>query len=91
MVASGACNSANCSVIEMLQSTNETYAACGTPIRDQTYTLIGVVASVGSLALLMVIMRLIDRAISAHVNLGWDDLLIGLSGVCDGFLVLPLV
>lgn len=31
--------------------------------------------------MLMVAMRLIDRAISAQAQLGWDDLLIGLSGV----------
>lgn len=33
------------------------------------------------MAWLMVIMRLIDRQISARVDLGWDDLLIGLAGV----------
>jgi hypothetical protein len=65
----------------MLQATNETYAACGIPIRDKTKTLIGPVASIGALALLMVAMRLLDRAISAQAQLGWDDLLIGLSGV----------
>jgi hypothetical protein len=67
----------------MLQATNQTYAACGVPIRDQTATLMGVTASIGSLALLMVILRLADRAISAHAQLGWDDLLIGLSGVSN--------
>ena len=65
----------------MLQATNETYAACGIPIRDQTNNLIGPVASIGALAFMMVIMRIADRAISAQVQLGWDDLLIGLSGV----------
>lgn len=71
-----------CSVVELLQSTNETYNTCGIPVRDQSATLIGVVASIGSLALIMVIMRLVDRAVSAQARLGWDDLLIGLSGVC---------
>jgi hypothetical protein len=71
----------------MLQATNETYAACGIPIRDKTKTLIGPVASIGALALLMVAMRLLDRAISAQAQLGWDDLLIGLSGV--SIVVLP--
>jgi hypothetical protein len=44
MTASGACNAADCSVVEILRSTNKTYAACGIPVRDQTYTLIGFVA-----------------------------------------------
>jgi hypothetical protein len=65
----------------MLQATNETYAACGIPVRDKTKSLIGPVASIGSLALVMVILRLVDRAVSAQAQLGWDDLLIGLSGV----------
>lgn len=65
----------------MLQATNETYAACGIPTRDQTGTLIGPVASVGALALLMVLIRLVDRFVSAQAQLGWDDFLIGLSGV----------
>lgn len=81
MAAAAACNTANCTVVELLQSTNETYAACDIPIRDQSATLIGVTASIGSLALIMVIMRLTDRAISANAQLGWDDFLIGLSGV----------
>lgn len=81
MTTFAACNAGNCSVIPMLQATNETYAACGIPIRDKTRTLIGPVASIGALAVLMVAMRLLDRAISAQAQLGWDDLLIGLSGV----------
>jgi hypothetical protein len=83
MTAAAACNSANCTVVEVLQATNQTYAACGIPIRDQSATLMAVAASIGSLALLMVIMRITDRAISAQAQLGWDDLLIGLSGVRD--------
>jgi hypothetical protein len=91
MKASWACNAANCSVVAMLQSTNETSAACGILVRDRTDTLVGVAASIGSLALLMVILRLVDRAISTHAKLGWDDLLIGLSGVCSLFLMLAWV
>lgn len=81
MTTFAACNAGKCSVVSMLQATNETYAACGIPVRDRTRTLIGPVASIGALALVMVAMRLIDRAISAQARLGWDDLLIGLSGV----------
>jgi hypothetical protein len=86
MSAAAACNAANCTVVEVLQATNETFAACGVPIRDQTATLIGVTASFGFLALTMVMLRLADRAISAQAQLGWDDLLIGLSGVRVGLL-----
>jgi hypothetical protein len=72
----------------MLQSTNETYSVCGIVVRDQSATLMGMVASFGSLALLMAALRVIDRAISAHVQLGWDDLLISLSGVCNNIFTL---
>jgi hypothetical protein len=82
MATAAACNAGNCTVVDMLQATNETYAACGVPIRDKTKSLIGPVASVGSLALIMVILRLVDRGVSAQAQLGMDDLLIGLSGVC---------
>ena len=82
MATAAACNAGNCTVIDMLQATNETYAACGVPVRDQTKSLIGPVASIGGLALIMVVLRLVDRAVSAQAQLGMDDLLIGLSGVC---------
>jgi hypothetical protein len=77
------CNAANCTVIASLSAINETNAACGIPVRDESGTMIGVTASVGALALLMVIMRLVDRSCSAQTRLGWDDLLIAISGVCS--------
>jgi hypothetical protein len=49
-------------------------------VRNQTDVLTGTTASFGAMALLMVIMRLLDRGISAQAKLGWDDLLIGLAG-----------
>jgi len=85
MTAAAACNAGNCTVVQVLKSTNETRAACGIPVRDASGTMIGVTASIGSLAMIMVIMRLVDRAVSAHTRLGWDDLLIALSGVCTTF------
>ncbi|KAJ4296418.1 hypothetical protein N0V90_006463 [Kalmusia sp. IMI 367209] len=91
MTAAGTCNAANCSVVDLLQSTNETYAACGVPVRDQSDTLTGVVASIGSLALLMVALRIADRAISAHAELGLDDLLIGLSGIASLGMNVPVI
>ncbi|KAH8704615.1 heterokaryon incompatibility protein-domain-containing protein [Phaeosphaeriaceae sp. PMI808] len=91
MNAGAACNAANCSVVEVLRATNETYAACGVPTRDQSATLLGVVASIGSLALLMVILRLVDRAVSAQAQLGWDDLLIALSGLVSIGMNMPVI
>ncbi len=82
MQAAGACNAANCTVVEVLRSANETYAACGIPVHDQSATLIGMITFFGSVALIMVAVRVTDRAISSQAELGWDDLLIGLSGVC---------
>ncbi|KAF2759429.1 hypothetical protein EJ05DRAFT_498643 [Pseudovirgaria hyperparasitica] len=68
-------------MIETLAATNQTFGICGIKIRDQSALLIGLSASVGSVALLMVIVRLLDRGISMTAELGWDDLLIGVSGV----------
>lgn len=52
----------------------------------------GILASFGGVAWVMVIMRLIDRHFSSTASLGWDDFLIGLSGVWMKSLVfIPLV
>jgi hypothetical protein len=75
------CSSTNCTVVDTLQSTNMSRAACGIPIRDNSQAMIGMTASFGSLALLMVLLRLINRGLSHNRTIGWDDLLIGLSGV----------
>jgi hypothetical protein len=53
--------------------------------------MIGVTASVGALAILMVFLRLVDRFFSSYARLGWDDLLIGLSGVASLFQNVPVV
>ncbi|KAF3031821.1 hypothetical protein E8E12_002329 [Didymella heteroderae] len=66
-------------------------AACDIPVRDKTKILIGPVASIGALALLMVSMRLIDRFVSAQSQLGWDDLLIWLSGVVSIGMNVPVI
>ncbi|KAF9733482.1 CFEM domain-containing protein [Paraphaeosphaeria minitans] len=91
MQATEACNAANCTVVETLQATNATYSTCGVAIRDQSATLKGVVASLGFLALAMVFMRLADRAISSITQLGWDDLLIGLSGLISLGMNVPVI
>jgi hypothetical protein len=80
-MAFATCFSANCTVVEALQSNNASRAACGVPVRDHSQVMIGMTASFGSLALVMVILRLINRGFSRNRTMGWDDLLIGLSGV----------
>ena len=75
------CNAENCTVTASLSATNETYAACGIPIRDESETMIAVTTSIGALAVTMVMLRLTDRFFSANAKLGLDDLLIGLAGV----------
>ncbi|KAL1797317.1 hypothetical protein ACET3X_003923 [Alternaria dauci] len=85
------CNAANCTVVMSLSVTNETYAACGVPIRDASETMIAVTASIGALAVLMVILRLTDRFLSTQTKLGLDDLLIGLSGLASLFQNVPVI
>jgi hypothetical protein len=90
-MAVATCNAANCTVVASLSATVETYAECGIPIRDKSGTMIGVTASVGALAILMVFLRLVDRFFSSYARLGWDDLLIGLLGVASLFQNVPVV
>lgn len=80
------CVSSSCTVVEYLQSTNASRAACGIPVRDNTPVMIAMTASFGTLAMVMVIMRLVNRGFSRDRKLGWDDLLIGLSGVSKSAL-----
>lgn len=70
-------------MVASFSATNETYTACGIPIRDASGTMIAVTASIGALAVLMVILRLTDRFLSTQAKLGMDDLLIGLAGVSN--------
>ncbi|KAL5376671.1 hypothetical protein DPSP01_010341 [Paraphaeosphaeria sporulosa] len=84
------CISSTCTVIESLQSTNTSRAACGIPVRDATPVMIGMTASFGSLAMVMVIMRLVNRGLSRDRTLGWDDLMIGASGLCSFFQNVPV-
>lgn len=43
------------------------------------------------MALLMVILRLLDRGASGQAKLGWDDLLIGLAGVSSILQNVPVL
>lgn len=86
-----ACNSANCTMVEVLSATNTTYAACGIPIRDQSGTLIGVTASFFAVSIIMVTARLLDRGLSSTARLGWDDLLIGLSALAGICFNVPII
>ncbi|KAL5405560.1 hypothetical protein PMIN03_008355 [Paraphaeosphaeria minitans] len=84
------CVSSTCTVIESLQSTNASKSACEIPVRDNTAVMIGMTASFGSVAIVMVIMRLVSRGLSRDRTLGWDDLLIGVSGLCSFLQNVPV-
>ncbi|KFY79316.1 hypothetical protein V499_01696 [Pseudogymnoascus sp. VKM F-103] len=84
-----ACNAGNCTVVENLQSTNQTYAACGVPIRSQGTTITGLAGSFGVMAWVMVVLRLIHRHFSTQAKLGWDDYLVGLAGLSSMAMTIP--
>lgn len=60
----------------VLASTNATLAACGVAPGDQSATIIGIPASFGSLAILLVLIRVFGRLWITKVDLDWDDYLI---------------
>ncbi|KAH6892391.1 hypothetical protein B0T10DRAFT_559979 [Thelonectria olida] len=76
LTAAQGCQAMNCTVKEILTSTNATVNACGVPPNDASATVIGIPASFGSLALLLVIIRVWGRIAVTKVNLDWDDYLI---------------
>ncbi|KFX95103.1 hypothetical protein V490_04024 [Pseudogymnoascus sp. VKM F-3557] len=86
-----ACNAGNCTVVDNLQATNQTYAACGVPIRSKSNTILGLAASFGAMAWLMVILRLVDRATSSNSKLGWDDALVALSALSSVGMTVPAI
>ncbi|KAF5013254.1 hypothetical protein FDECE_729 [Fusarium decemcellulare] len=77
--AAQACQAQSCTIKEILTSTNATLVACGVPPGDRTATIIGIPVSFGSLAVLLVIIRVIGRVWVTKVNLDWDDYLIVLA------------
>ncbi|CAI6334002.1 unnamed protein product [Periconia digitata] len=91
MGAAQLCNAGNCTVVETMSATNTTLAACGVPIKNKTGEMVGVTASFGALAVVMVAFRLIHRAASSKAQLGLDDLLIGLAGIASLFQNVPVV
>ncbi|KAI0182727.1 hypothetical protein EV127DRAFT_457975 [Xylaria flabelliformis] len=63
------CKAANCTVKEILTSTNVTLSACGVPTSDVSNTIIGISASFGSLAMLLFLVRIADRFWVSNVSL----------------------
>lgn len=55
--------------------------ACGVPPGDQTGPMIGIPASFGSVALVLIALRVVDRAVFRQHTLGWDDYLVIVAGV----------
>ncbi|KAH7139806.1 hypothetical protein B0J13DRAFT_478123 [Dactylonectria estremocensis] len=74
--ATQGCQALNCTVKEILTSTNATLAACGVPPGNQSPTIIAIPAAFGSLAILMVIVRIFGRMWITKIDLDWDDYLI---------------
>ncbi|RMJ16491.1 hypothetical protein CDV36_003783 [Fusarium kuroshium] len=80
------CQAQSCTIKEILTSTNATLAACGVPPGDQSATIIGIPASFGSLAILLVLIRVFGRLWITKVDLDWDDYLIVLAVISASVL-----
>lgn len=55
--------------------------ACQVPPGDQTGPMIGIPASFGTFALIIVAVRVFDRTMLRQDSLGWDDYLVVIAGV----------
>ncbi|KAI8625990.1 hypothetical protein F5Y19DRAFT_448593 [Xylariaceae sp. FL1651] len=87
------CESTTCTVKETLTSTNVIRSACGIPVEDISSTLIGIASSFGPLAILLYLLRIIDRLWVINVSLGLDDYFITFGvilGSALNFLLYPL-
>ncbi|KAI0145192.1 hypothetical protein GGR57DRAFT_481055 [Xylariaceae sp. FL1272] len=87
------CESTTCSVKEILTATNATLSACGIPVGDVSPTLIGIASSFGPFAILLYLLRIIDRLWVLKVPLGLDDYFITFGTILGSvlnFLVYPL-
>ncbi|KAI1109698.1 hypothetical protein F5Y14DRAFT_431649 [Nemania sp. NC0429] len=73
MGALQACESMTCTVKEILTATNATQTACGVPVGDVSGTLVGIASSFGPVAILLYLIRIIDRLWVSKVSLGLDD------------------
>ncbi|KAH7253444.1 hypothetical protein B0J15DRAFT_526719 [Fusarium solani] len=80
------CQAQSCTIKEVLTSTNATLAACGVPPGDQSATIVGIPASFGSLAILLVLIRIFGRLWITKVDLDWDDYLIVLAVISASVL-----
>ncbi|KAI0544304.1 hypothetical protein F4679DRAFT_42023 [Xylaria curta] len=88
------CETANCTVKEILTSTNVTLSACGVPTGDVSSTITGISASFGSLAMLLFLVRIADRCWVSNVSLGLDDYWLTLGvilGSVLNFICYPMV
>jgi len=60
----------------MAASTNITLAACGVPNKDQSSIVYAIAGSFGTIAILMTILRIVDRVWINRISLGLDDIFI---------------
>lgn len=65
-----------CGLTRALAATNATLSACGAPFGNRSPIVIGIPASFGSLAILLVIIRVVGRLWITKVSLDWDDYLV---------------
>ncbi|KAK7427394.1 hypothetical protein QQZ08_006163 [Neonectria magnoliae] len=87
MAATQGCQAKSCTIKEILSvwplyflaSTNATLAACRVPPGDQSATIIGIPASFGPFAILLVLVRIFGRLWVTKIDLDWDDYLIVLA------------
>ncbi|KAI0427567.1 hypothetical protein F5Y09DRAFT_315832 [Xylaria sp. FL1042] len=88
------CEATSCTVKETLTSTNATLSACGVPKGDVSTTVLAIPASFGSLAILLYLLRIFDRAYLMNLALGWDDYLLTagvILGAVLNFVCYPMV
>ncbi|KIX01296.1 uncharacterized protein Z518_09021 [Rhinocladiella mackenziei CBS 650.93] len=83
MHAAAACEAVDCTVKETLTSTNATLAACGVPPNDASTTVMAIPAAFGSLAILMVVLRIADRLWDNKITLSWEDYFVVIATVWD--------
>ncbi|KAI1420435.1 hypothetical protein F5Y12DRAFT_773085 [Xylaria sp. FL1777] len=88
------CEATSCTIKEILSSTNATLSACGVPKGDVSATVLAIPASFGSLAILLFLLRIFDRAYLMKLPLGWDDYLLTVGvilGAVLNFVCYPMV
>lgn len=67
------CSSQTCTVTELLSTKNTTSTACGAPIRDHSSDIVISSLVTGSVALIVVVTRVLARLLTGQKQLMMDD------------------